>query len=184
MKRRRNLGNVKIPKPELAPYGLGDGVCSPLPGRSTQVCLKRVGKPGPAVNSPEDVCRLLKAAKDADRESLYAIHLDVKNRPLAVEEVSRGALDGVLVTPREVFKSAILSNAAAVILAHNHPSGSPEPSNADYGTTTIMAQAGKMIGIPLRDHVIVADGGCTSLRERMGSRAEFGGAIPRRRKRR
>jgi DNA repair protein RadC len=80
-------------------------------------------------------------------------------------EVSRGTLDSTLVHPREVFKAAILANAAAIILTHNHPSGDPTPSPDDLALTQRLVQAGQIIGIDVLDHVIVGDGRWTSFVE-------------------
>jgi DNA repair protein RadC len=146
---------------------LGITSCAPIisPGQRVSVCLTKPNKgPGEKVEGPDDVCRLLRKAKDADRESMYVIHLDVQNHVIGVEEVARGAIDWVATTPREILKGAIMSNAAAIILAHNHPSGSPEPSNADVEITNQLIAAAGLLDIPVRDHVIVAERGCSSLR--------------------
>ena len=185
--RRRRLLGVRIPEPELTPYGFGRAVetCSPVvgPNRKIQVCLTRPEKPGPPVRWARDVCRLLRSAVNADRESVYVLHLDTANRVVGIEEVARGTLDSVTTHPREVFKSAILTNAQAIILAHNHPSGNPQPSQADFDITERMADAGNLIGIPVRDHVVVGAEGCTSIRE-LKPNLGFKGAEHRRRRRR
>jgi DNA repair protein RadC len=97
--------------------------------------------------------------------------LNAKHRALGVHVVAIGTLTACQVHPREVFKAAILANAAAVILAHNHVSGDAEPSRADRDLTRRIADAGELLGIPLLDHVIVTVDGYTSLRER-GALAE------------
>ena len=182
MKRRR-LGGVRFAPPRTAPYGglLGRAVtsCRPVtPGKAISVCVTRPDKPGPALRSADDVCRLLKRSANADRESFFALHLDVGNRVIGIEEVARGTLAAVEVSPREVFKSAFLSNAASLIVAHNHPSGAPEPSAMDLEMTRKLNEAGKLLGVPVRDHVIIGAESCISLRERGVS--GFGG--PRRRR--
>jgi len=167
-RRRRPLADTRIAKPpQLAPYGLGTTSCGPvLPGRAVRVCMTRPEKPSRPLQSSIDVCRLLRGAVNTDRESFYALHLDTQNRVLGIEEIARGGLDSVEVHPREVFKSAILGNAAAIIVAHNHPSGNAEPSNADLQMTQRLIRAAEVLGVPVRDHVIVAAEGCTSLRDR------------------
>ena len=100
-------------------------------------------------------------------ELFVVIHLKTNNMPTAYEIVSKGILNSSLVHPREVFKSAILQNAASVILAHNHPSGNPEPSSEDIVMTKQVIEAGKILGIPVQDHIIFAD-------ERYYSMAENG----------
>ncbi len=93
------------------------------------------------------------------QEELWVALLDVRNRLLLSMEVSRGTLNGSLVHPREVFYAAIRNSAAAIILLHNHPSGDPEPSAEDRKVTLQIAEAGKVLGIPLLDHIII---GCDS----------------------
>lgn len=101
---------------------------------------------------------------DADRETFIAIHLDTKLRLLSAEIVAVGTLAATLVHPREVFKAALMSNAASVIVAHNHPSGDPTPSQEDLALTKTLIEAGDLLGIPVRDHLIVG-ATTTSLRE-------------------
>ncbi len=94
----------------------------------------------------------------ADREEFLAVMLDGKNRALGFHLVSVGTLTASLVHPREVFKAAILANAAAVILVHNHPSGDPTPSAEDRAITQRLKEAGDLLGIRLLDHVVIGDG--------------------------
>lgn len=101
-----------------------------------------------------------------DREHFACLHLDVRHRLISRETVSIGHLSCALVHPREVFKGAILANAHAVALAHNHPSGDPEPSHEDVEITRRLRKAGEILGIPVLDHVILVDGGHVSLAER------------------
>lgn len=91
-----------------------------------------------------------------DREVFGAIHLDCHHRPISYELVSVGSLVASLVHPREVFKAAILANAAALIVFHNHPSGSPSPSPEDKAVTERLVEAGRLLGINVLDHVILA----------------------------
>ena len=100
-----------------------------------------------------------------DREALVAVHLDARNQPTSMELVSLGSLTASIVHPREVFKAAILSNAASVILAHNHPSGSLAPSAEDWAITDRLRNAGGILGIDVVDHVIVTDSGFLSMLE-------------------
>lgn len=103
-----------------------------------------------------------------DRERFSVVLLDGKNRVLGIHIVSVGSLTAALVHPREVFKAAILANAASVILVHNHPSGDPEPSAEDRALTARLRQAGELLGITVLDHVVIGDGSYTSLAERVG----------------
>ena len=103
---------------------------------------------------------------DRDREAFVVLLLDVKHRVIAEEVVSIGILDGALIHPREVFKAAITANAAAIIVAHNHPSGDLKPSGQDAEVTRRLRKAGEILGIPVVDHVIVGPtGGHFSFRE-------------------
>jgi DNA repair protein RadC len=103
--------------------------------------------------------------KDADRERFYAVYLNTRNHVLAVELVSVGSVNASLVHPREVFKPAIALSAASLLVAHNHPSGDPAPSEEDLALTRRLREAGELLGIPLLDHVIVGEGAYRSLKE-------------------
>jgi DNA repair protein RadC len=94
----------------------------------------------------------------ADREEFVVLLLDAKNKLLGFHVVSVGSLTSSVVHPREVFKIAILGNAAAIILLHNHPSGDPTPSNEDLSITTRLRQIGDVLGIRVLDHVVIGDG--------------------------
>ena len=91
--------------------------------------------------------------------------LDSKHRVIAFHELFRGTLDGASVYPREVVKIALEHNAAAMILVHNHPSGDPEPSQADRALTIKLKEALSLVGVRTLDHVIVGQEGCVSLAE-------------------
>lgn len=93
-----------------------------------------------------------------DREVFCVMNLNTKGKVINLSVVSVGVLDSSMVHPREVFKSVILSNAAAVILLHNHPSGVTEPSPEDYETTKRLMEAGEVLGIKVVDHLIVGGG--------------------------
>lgn len=90
-----------------------------------------------------------------DRECFVALLLDGKNRITGLHLVSQGSLNQSIVHPRETFKAAILANAAAVILAHNHPSGDTTPSSEDIAITRRLKEAGELLGVRILDHVIV-----------------------------
>lgn len=97
--------------------------------------------------------------RDEAIEIFGLLCLSTKHRVIAYHEVSRGTLDATLVHPREVFKAALLANAAGVIAAHNHPSGDPSPSPDDIAVTKRLAAAGTLLGIPVLDHVIIGNSG-------------------------
>lgn len=100
--------------------------------------------------------RYIKADK---QENMLAIYLDNQNRPISHKILFKGTLNASLIHPREVFKNALLENAAGIIVMHNHPSGNTTPSKADDETTSVLAETGYMMGIKLLDHLIVSDEG-------------------------
>lgn len=112
-----------------------------------------------------DVSSFLHSLEHLDREVFYAIHLDNRHQIVSCEEVSRGTICAAPIHPREVYKAAILSNATALIVSHNHPSGDPSPSTEDRAITERLRQAGEVLGIPLLDHVIIGHGRHYSMAE-------------------
>jgi DNA repair protein RadC len=119
------------------------------------------------VSSPSDAADLLKPfLEDSDREMLVVCCLDTKNQPTFINICSVGTLNSSLVHPREVFKAAILGNAASVIIAHNHPSGDPSPSTEDISITTRLKEVGKIIGIDVIDHIVIGSNKYVSLKEK------------------
>jgi DNA repair protein RadC len=121
----------------------------------------------PRVSGPEDVARRLLAEMAClDREQFRVLLLDAKHGLVGSEVIAVGGLDHVPADPREVFKPAIRRSAAAVIVAHNHPSGDPEPSAQDIALTRRLAQAGRVLGVPLLDHLVVGRTGYVSLARR------------------
>jgi DNA repair protein RadC len=108
----------------------------------------------------------LRDMADLDREHFVVLHLDVRNRVMRKETVAIGCLTGVEVHPREVFKNAILGSAASLILAHNHPSGDPSPSQQDIELTGRLVQAGTLPGIAILDHIVIGREGFVSLADR------------------
>lgn len=95
--------------------------------------------------------------QDLDREQLIVCCLDTKNQPTAINVVSVGSLNTSIVHPREVFKPAILSNSASIILFHNHPSGDSAPSREDISITERIKESGNILGIKLIDHIIIGE---------------------------
>ncbi|MCD9022004.1 JAB domain-containing protein [Cohnella silvisoli] len=120
------------------------------------------------VESPEDAHHVFRQfiGTERDRELCVLLCLDTKNRPTTIHVISIGTLDSVLIHPREVFKTAIIANAASIICAHWHPSGDPEPSTEDVKITYRLIQTGAIVGITLLDHLIMgSDNGYISLKE-------------------
>lgn len=119
------------------------------------------------IEAPKDAVELGKRfLEESDREQLLVCCLDVKNQPTALNVVSVGNLNTSVVHPREVFKPAILSNSASIILFHNHPSGDPIPSNEDKLITERLRESGEILGIKLIDHIIIGDNSYYSLKEK------------------
>ncbi|RQN12304.1 DNA repair protein RadC [Clostridium butyricum] len=118
--------------------------------------------------SPADAVELgRRFLEECDREQLIVCCLDTKNQPLSVNVVSVGSLNSSIVHPREVFKVAVLSNSASIVVFHNHPSGDVSPSTEDINVTNRLKEAGKLIGIDLIDHIIIgSEGKYCSLKEK------------------
>lgn len=128
-----------------------------------QVSIRMVQQPplmaNEPLNSPEAVIRVMNDfLSQMDRELFCVVNLQSDLKPINMNIVSVGALNEALVHPREILKSAILSNASSMMLIHNHPSGSLEPSREDITTTDRMVRIGQMMGIPVLDHIIVGRG--------------------------
>ncbi len=121
----------------------------------------------PAVTTPEAAFELLRAHFDgADREQCLALLLDTKHRLLDVALVSVGSVDHTFMSPREILRDALLANASALVVAHNHPSGDPEPSRDDEAVTRRLGRACEVVGVDLLDHLVVAGDRWTSLARR------------------
>lgn len=130
-----------------------------------RLAARRV-RPGEAVLSPADVHRHFHPRlRDAAHERFLVVLLDGRHRFLREVMVSQGTLTASLVHPREVFRAALREAAAAVLLVHNHPSGDPSPSREDVEITERLVRAGRILGVDVLDHVIVAEQGYVSLRE-------------------
>jgi len=110
----------------------------------------------PVLDTPEAVARLLKESNRIKPvETLQVLLLNTRRRLIRIEEISDGTIDTILVHPREVFKCAIAANAASLVLAHNHPSGDPTPSEADVKVTRDLIRAGQLLKIEVVDHIIM-----------------------------
>ena len=149
----------------------------PVPKHSKyvqRVAVRLVREPGnPSlvearrIRQPEDAYRIFRAhyPEDIAREQFSVLALDTRNKPLSHEVISTGSLNASLVHPREVYLHAILQNAAAIVVAHNHPSGDPNPSREDRALTRRLAEAGRILGIDLLDHVVLGHGCYYSFKE-------------------
>ena len=129
--------------------------------------LEAPGDSRRSLRAPEDAARFFKARlSDLPHEVFGCLFLDTRHRLIRYEELFRGTVDGATVYPREVLKRSLHHNATAVIIGHNHPSGIPEPSEADRGITLRLARALALVDIRLLDHLVVSRGGHVSLAER------------------
>ncbi|MBT8487841.1 MAG: JAB domain-containing protein, partial [Gemmatimonadetes bacterium] len=108
------------------------------------------------------------------QEEFHALLLNTRHRILREVLVTRGILDASLIHPREVFRLAVAEGAAAIILVHNHPSGDPTPSAEDRAVTRQLAAAGRSLGIPVLDHVVIGRGRYVSLAPELGSARDSG----------
>lgn len=158
-----------VPSRSVWRDGPADGI------HDTHACQRCQGAPGwfspggerPSVTSPEEAAAILVPVLDgADREHCVAALLDTKHRLLDTVTVSIGSIDHTFMAPREVYRDALVANASAVVLAHNHPSGDPEPSRDDEAVTRRLATAGQLMGIDLLDHLVVAADRWVSLARR------------------
>lgn len=118
------------------------------------------------IENPKQVADLfMEQLRVLKKETFQVLQLNIKNEILSIENVSVGNLNSSIATPREVFSSAVRKSASAVILAHNHPSGNPEPSQADVDLTRRLEESGRILGIRVLDHIIIGDGIYVSMRE-------------------
>ena len=152
--RVNGIGPAKAAK-LMAAFEIGRRVESHQEGERIQVC------------SPDDVAAVYgPRMRDLKQEIFKVVMLNTANIIIGDYTTSEGGLAASIVEPRAVFKQAILDNAAAVICLHNHPSGNPEPSREDIRITRQLVDAGKLMGIPVHDHLIIAGRQHTSLAER------------------
>jgi DNA repair protein RadC len=123
------------------------------------------------LNSPAaaiEFCRIhfARLIADAVQEEFHVITLNSKAKVIGTHQITVGTLDASLVHPREVFRPAIKDGATSIVLAHNHPSGDPEPSREDIAVTTRIDEVGRLIGIAVLDHIVLGRTGCVSIRDR------------------
>jgi len=118
------------------------------------------------INSSEDAIKELAHIKENKKENFVVLYLDARNKLIYKETVSIGSLNANLVHPREVFEPAVRYLAAQIVLAHNHPSGDPEPSEDDLLLTKKLVESGKILGIEVFDHIIVAKDGFFSFKNK------------------
>lgn len=121
----------------------------------------------PQINSPADAANVLMwEMRTLDQESVRVLLLDTRNRLMGVVEVYRGSLNTSMIRVGELFREAVKQSAAAIIVAHNHPSGDPSPSPDDVAVTRLMVEAGRLLDIPVHDHIVIGQRRFVSLKER------------------
>lgn len=119
------------------------------------------------IKNPESVVKAIRSSiKDKAKEHFKLILLNPRNKIIGISTISIGTLNASLVHPREVFKDAIVHSAASVVLAHNHPSGDPEPSEDDINITKKLVDSGKLLGIEVLDHIVIGKDNFCSFKER------------------
>jgi DNA repair protein RadC len=137
---------------------------------AAEISRRQLSEPlrvGPLLGSPKATRDYLSARlRHLEHEVFCCLYLDKRHRLMHCEELFRGTIDGASVHPREIVKLALQRNAAAIIVAHNHPSGIAEPSQADELITQRVKEALALVDIRLLDHIIIGDGVCVSLAER------------------
>jgi DNA repair protein RadC len=101
-------------------------------------------------------------------EKFIVVLLNTKNRVIQIQQIAEGSLSSAVVHPREIYAPAVVNHAACVLVAHNHPSGDPYPSDEDRRLTASLEDAGRVLGIPLLDHVVIGDGRYYSFKEHGG----------------
>lgn len=161
---------IGAPRSELcARKGVGDSKYVALQA-SLEIgrrCLAQRLERGDALTSPDLAQTFLRSKlQDLPHELFCCLYLDTKHRVIKFEELFRGTIDGASVHPREVVRCALKHNAAALIVAHNHPSGVAEPSAADNALTRRLKEALTMVDVRLLDHLVIGDGEVVSFTER------------------
>jgi DNA repair protein RadC len=149
--------------------------------REATVTYSRKGYESPGtISDARDAVKLLRnyGLHNKTRENLVVVYLDSGHNVLAIETAAVGGLNSVAMEPREVFRGAIMAGAAAIIMAHNHPTGSAKPSNEDLLCTTRMEKVGKLVGCPVLDHLVVCDKSFTSIKEHMADLSNARSILP------
>lgn len=157
--------SVGIQSEDRAPYNTsGDDA---VIAQAIAIIDARLRRNPVALLSPKDVINFLRLSiSEREHEVFVVLWLDAQNRLICYEELFRGTLTQASVYPREVVKSALAHNAAAVIMAHNHPSGVAEPSRADEALTVTLKQSLALVDVKLLDHIVIAADSAVSLAER------------------
>jgi DNA repair protein RadC len=135
--------------------------------REMKITYRKRGEVEGVVNSSDAAAAAVRlVVGDDPREHLCVLYLDTRLGQIDVEIISIGSIDQSIASVREIFRGAIARSASGIVLAHQHPTGDPEPSEADYSVTERIAAAGFILGIPLHDHIVVGEGRHVSIRSR------------------
>lgn len=126
---------------------------------------KRLTSTKPDILTPTDIYNLCADFKDSKKEHLVAFYLDTQSRLIERQIISIGTLNANLIHPREIFEPAISLHSASIIIAHNHPTGNLEPSREDREITNRLMMAGRLLGVPLDDHLVVTTSGIASFKK-------------------
>ena len=164
----RNLASVHSVEQLVKTKGLGPAkattILAALELGKRIACASTLERDG--ISAPEDGAALLMPRlRYETNEHFIIVLLNAKNKVMLVEQISEGSLNSSVVHPREVFSPAVLCHAAAILVGHNHPSGDPTPSREDRSLTDVLVQTGKIMGIPLLDHIVIGDGTYFSFKE-------------------
>jgi len=162
----RDVSSMSVEKIRLSGIGESRAIAIVAAFELAKRLPEMKGKTRIKIQSPEDIVSRFRAKlRDLVQEELWVFPLNAVNQLLEPKQVSRGILNSSLAHPRECFREAITQSAAAVVFVHNHPSGNPEPSQEDLAITRQLVDAGKIIGITVHDHIIIAGDRFTSLAE-------------------
>lgn len=146
---------------------MNDALCPHCAGEQTRIYRPGAPEDRLEVTSPEAAAEILMPLMQGlDREHCVTLNLDTRHRLLAATTVSIGSIDHTFMSPREVFRDALLRDAAAIVIAHNHPSGDATPSRDDEAVTRRLGRAGDMIGVDVLDHLVIGHQRWTSLARR------------------
>lgn len=152
--------------------GIGDAKAAELIAAiefGRRISYEREGRNNRRIQSSQDVYDLVSARMSAlDHEQLWVLNLDTKNQVIAVDQLYKGAVNASMIRTAEVFQGAVSRKATSIILVHNHPSGDPTPSGADFAVTRNVREAGKILDIQLLDHVVIGIGRFCSIFEMQG----------------
>ena len=157
--------NTKIPSTEelMKIRGVGEATAEKILACCELSARYMVGTEAESVIDPESIARRLSFLKYEQQEHFCVVTLDSANHVINIHDVTTGLVNQCPAQPREVFRCAVLDNAVSVIVAHNHPSGSTEESREDVSVTRMLAAAGKIMKIPVIDHIIMSKTGFSSL---------------------